>query len=137
MKSNYTEKKDTDSPITVEYGYKKGKGVAVSMEVDKDKVLDNANFKKIADTIISHCLSHSLALWIDYHGREPNCKEDADQIVDAAVKEAKGNILGVVRDAAEKHLALDVLTKDNMHENFNRAKKIMANVLKLQQEGGK
>ena len=137
MKSNYTEKKDADSPITVEYGYTKGKGVAVSMKVDKDKVLDNANFKKIADTIISHCISHSISMWVDENRREPNCKEDVDAIMDAAIKQAKGEINSIIADSVEKFLHLNVFTRENMHKNYDHAKNIMVHVLKLQQEGGK
>ena len=137
MKSNYTEKKDTDSPITVEYGYTKGKGVSVKMEADKNRVLDHANFESIANTLISHCISHSIARFINENHREPNCEEDAGAIMDAAIAEAKKNIIGIVTEAVAEHLALHVLTKDNMHSNFNRAKKILTNVLKLQQEGGK
>ena len=135
MKSNYTEKKDTDSPIHVEYVRNPGKGVAVKMAVDKDRVFANPDFQKICDTITAENLSHSIAEWVSENHRMPEGFEDADSMIKAGIERAKKDIMECVEEAAVKYLYLHVFNKDNMHGVFQRAKKTMIHILKLQQEG--
>ena len=128
MKSNFTEKKESDKPIHVEYVRNPGKGVAVKMEVDKDKIFSQHDFKAICDEIFAQNISHELAAWLDKNTRVPDQKEVEHIVFNGATKTTE-EIKKCVIEALCKFLYLTVFEGANRKCAFDHAKEILEHIV--------